>query len=471
VFTSTDTRASPSPFAFVDQSSLLLVSPSSPTSTPKSQSAQSSSEDDSATAAPVPAAKASSDPSSPPSFPSTWPSRIVPPGADLDPPPNTTLASILFNQTLSWQTLIQNPDLVAQIYGYMPQLCANALGISTDQVTTSSLLAFQPADYTPQNQDMKSVWLGYVPDKQVDSLASMLKDPGSPLYHQPQGLEAQLANQIDPSMDIRSYDSDPSVNPNANNNNASSANDANSASDSNSPSSGGSSKKTTTTVAAVCGSFGAVLFLVGASIGARALRKRRAQGVRLSGNGSGSARGAPDPGSMRQVGLNNGGGRPFSDESFGHRTPSFDSADGSFRGYGEAAAGAATYATANPGGHHYFTTQREAPANAPAHHAVEVHGQALGGGGGDHLLMPVDPFAADVGRESAWSAWSSTSDENAHHQQHRQPRQQPQGGGGLQPQVAPPHPRDHHHHFATEKGSISYPIPMSNSYVLGHDPP
>jgi hypothetical protein len=311
----------------------------------------------------------------------------------------------------------------------MPQLCADALGVSTDQVTTSSVIAYQPQDYTATNSDMRSVWLGNVGDDQVNKLASMIKNPSSALYSQSSGLTQQLASQIDPSLSLFAYAKDPSVAPNQGNSNPSSANESNPSSNGSSQG-GGSSSKTKTTVAAVCGSFGAVLAVAGAFVGIRALRNRRAKGVRLSGSGRGSP-------AMRQAGGVGGGGRPFSDESFGDRTPSFDSAE-SFRDHRE------------PGtARDHYLNQPVSP-HVPAHHAVEVHGQALDGAfvaQDNDFLRPADPFVTEVARESAWSAWSGTSEGNS-----------PNNNNARQN-----HPSEHHHRFGAASATISRPVLNSNS--------
>ena len=196
------------------------------------------------------------------SFPSDLPAKIVPQGAPTSAPENTALISILLQAgTLPWNFVSQNESSASQLLYYMPQLIANALNISADQVVNSALVGYQAADFTSGASTVLTAWLGYIPADQVDQLASQLSAPNSDFYHPPQPQLQQLAAQVDPSLPLNSF---------------SGSSGTNSKTGSFSVSNGDGSNHNKTTIIAVVASFGSVIVLLTAFLGFRYVRRKKA---------------------------------------------------------------------------------------------------------------------------------------------------------------------------------------------------
>lgn len=162
------------------------------------------------------AATASSDPSrdgkvasstisSVAAFPTTWPRYIVPADTPEVAPANTTLISLLLSPALNWPWIVSNSNASSQVLAYMPLLIADSLALgSADNVTTSSLQAYQPTTFSPENQSsMLTVWLGYIPADEVDELQAMIRSPQSAFYNQTDPVLKQLALTVDASLPLR----------------------------------------------------------------------------------------------------------------------------------------------------------------------------------------------------------------------------------------------------------------------------
>jgi hypothetical protein len=148
-------------------------------------------------------------------FPTGLPSRIIPASSsDTDTSRTvsageevvaTTVISILLGESLPWTWVVSNSDASGQIMYYMPILLAQALDITTDDIQTVALQAYQSASYDPTKEDViLTVYLASIPSIYVDSLEAMLKAANSPLYTQ-DGISGQLAVQFVSSFSVTAY--------------------------------------------------------------------------------------------------------------------------------------------------------------------------------------------------------------------------------------------------------------------------
>lgn len=142
-------------------------------------------------------------------FPSEWPSVIVPTNAKMmspsTVPQGNTYISILFNDQLKWSWLCANGDASAQVFAFMPSLISTAINITTSQVLTDKLVAYQPDNYDGSSGTILSVYLGYVPTSYVDALSAAIKAPNSAFYTKSSGIAAQLAKVVNPTLPITAY--------------------------------------------------------------------------------------------------------------------------------------------------------------------------------------------------------------------------------------------------------------------------
>ncbi|KEI38107.1 uncharacterized protein L969DRAFT_568086 [Mixia osmundae IAM 14324] len=209
------------------------------------------------------------------------------------------MVSILFGSSLSWPWLVQTPDASAQIFAFMPNLLSSALNLSTGLISTVALQAYQPQTFNETNNNMLSLWLGYVPATSVSYLAAQIKTPSSPLYTNSSGIQHELAMAINPTLPITAF---------------SSTSDSSTPSDEStggaSSSSSSSATTSTSTVGAVVGSFGAVVLLVGAALTLKTRRRRMAEQVSSTSQSYGATMSQPATvGGLRQLVLGSDGRR------------------------------------------------------------------------------------------------------------------------------------------------------------------
>lgn len=120
-------------------------------------------------------------------------------------PQGNTYISILFNDQLKWSWLCANGDASAQVFAFMPSLISTAINITTSQVLTDKLVAYQPDDYDGSSGTILSVYLGYIPTSYVDALSASIKAPNSAFYTKSSGIAAQLAQVVNPTLPITAY--------------------------------------------------------------------------------------------------------------------------------------------------------------------------------------------------------------------------------------------------------------------------
>jgi hypothetical protein len=119
-------------------------------------------------------------------------SSPAPSGSSLD---GLSLISILFDQSLNWKFVVNSPLSSSQIFGWIPYLITNALGITSDSVKTFALQVYVPSSYQTASDvaDLGTMWLGYIPTEQVDALAAMIKAKQSKFYT---GSTVQVATEL-----------------------------------------------------------------------------------------------------------------------------------------------------------------------------------------------------------------------------------------------------------------------------------
>lgn len=182
-------------------------------------------------------------------LPNSLPSKIVPgDGASmLKSFDNVTLVSFLFDQDqLPWPFLCDSPDTVAQIFRYGPAMVSSVLNVSSTDMTNSALVAYQKLD-TEDVDQLASVYLLYVPNESVDSLQQLVSSTKSKFYVQ-DGVQGQLAKQVDPSLKLTAFVSSDSATVDGKKSKDDDDDDGD--------------DKSKTTIVAVCSSFGGVIALL-----------------------------------------------------------------------------------------------------------------------------------------------------------------------------------------------------------------
>jgi hypothetical protein len=121
------------------------------------------------------------------------------------------LISILFNNELNWIFEINDPISSSQLFVYMPMIIQSALGISSDQVKTFALRVYVPDSYHgPSDQaQLGTLYLGYIPDNMVDTLAAQIKVKSSAFYvNGPDNNAKTLAQHVVSSYSLLSVSPD-----------------------------------------------------------------------------------------------------------------------------------------------------------------------------------------------------------------------------------------------------------------------
>lgn len=238
-------------------------------------------------------------------LPSEWPSSIVPQQAageteDGEPSapvglaeaknaprtPDTSLISILLTSALSWQWLLTKSDASAQVFAYMPVLIATSLKIDESQVTTVSLEAWEPPNWSGDGADVyvvtlclsrhgikelirvfrrRSVWVGHMPTAKVNELSELITNSSSPFYTEGKPIIRQLSSCVDPSLPLLSLQNSLGLAPDADPDAANGENDE-----------GRMSNKKTAFVASAA-ALGAIILAVGAFFGSKYAMNRKAE--------------------------------------------------------------------------------------------------------------------------------------------------------------------------------------------------
>ncbi|GLB45516.1 putative biological adhesion [Lyophyllum shimeji] len=125
-----------------------------------------------------------------------------------------TLISILFNQELNWPFVVTNQISSSQIFAWIPAIISTALGVPSNDVKTWALQVYVPASYhgPADAVQLGTMWLGYIPSDQVDTLAAQIKAKQSAFYTGVADPVAQaLAQHVNPGFSLNAI-ADPNLN-------------------------------------------------------------------------------------------------------------------------------------------------------------------------------------------------------------------------------------------------------------------
>jgi hypothetical protein len=122
-------------------------------------------------------------------------------------PQDSTLVSLLFDQSLSWTWMVQNSNASGQVLFYTPLVIMAALGLTNaSDVQTVALEAFQPVTFDGDASKLLTVFLAFVPASSASDLQAMVSAPTSQFYQQ-SGIQSQIAAAVVPTFSIFSYSS------------------------------------------------------------------------------------------------------------------------------------------------------------------------------------------------------------------------------------------------------------------------
>lgn len=173
--------------------------------------------------------------------------------------------------SLNWDFVATSDVSASQIFAYMPIIIQNSLSINAADMITFALQVYVTDDYTDSGdvQKLGTMFLAYVPQDQVSTLASLIKDTTSSFYKGTGDptLES-LANKVESGFSVLSV-ADP-------NDGASTSSGSSSGSSDNSASSeSGASKTREDAIIGVVSALGGVALLVLAFLVYRSVMRRR----------------------------------------------------------------------------------------------------------------------------------------------------------------------------------------------------
>ncbi|KAK0464767.1 uncharacterized protein EV420DRAFT_1263688, partial [Desarmillaria tabescens] len=247
------------------------------------------------------------------SLPTNLPSRIFPKNGmtgDEDLTGYTFISIAFSTATLGWVYVTQNSLTSSQILAYTPAILVNALGLTSDQVMSWCLQVNIPSGYENASDAalLQTMWTGYIPSDEVDTLASLLRVSSSLIYTDDSDPVAhELASQIQSAVSLFSV-SDPN---------------SSGSTDSSSAASGSTSTDTTRqdAIIGVVSALGAIAVLVLLFLVYRTVQRRRELAHRRLSD-------PPDTAGIRPA------GRDFDQDTVGgQRRRSFFYAEDSLRGF------------------------------------------------------------------------------------------------------------------------------------------
>lgn len=115
------------------------------------------------------------------------------------PPSNATLIQVGFNYGLNYPFVVSTENSANQIFTYLPQGIAYALGITADKVVMNGLM---PYDTTKTLNYITTLAQAYIPGDLVDQLQMDLHTPVSKAYSCPDDAVRMLMNMINPTIPI-----------------------------------------------------------------------------------------------------------------------------------------------------------------------------------------------------------------------------------------------------------------------------
>lgn len=164
----------------------------------------------------------------------------------------------------------------------MPSLISTAINITSSDVLTDKLVAYQPENFDGSTGTILSVYLGYIPTSYVDALSAAIKAPNSAFYTKTQGIPLQLSKVVNPTLPIMAYSqqgvANTAVDAGAIDGSSSSSNGSSTSS------SNSASEKKKTIIIAVVTSVGVFALALLAFFAIKAARKNKGQSAAVNGN-------------------------------------------------------------------------------------------------------------------------------------------------------------------------------------------
>jgi hypothetical protein len=112
---------------------------------------------------------------------------------------NTTLIQVGFNYGLNYPFVVSTDGSASQIFTYLPQGIAYALGLSVDQIRMNSLM---PYDTSKSLNFITTLAQAYIPSDQVSQLQLDLHTAMSKAYSNPDAAVNALMGMINPTIPI-----------------------------------------------------------------------------------------------------------------------------------------------------------------------------------------------------------------------------------------------------------------------------
>ncbi|KJY02409.1 hypothetical protein TI39_contig53g00022 [Zymoseptoria brevis] len=132
-------------------------------------------------------------------MPSAMPRLVQPPGGMPVAPLNTTLIQIGFNFGLNFAFVVSTDNSASQIFTYLPEGIAYALGLTVDQIKMNALM---PYDTTASLGFITTLAQAYIPSDQVSTLQLDLHTAMSKAYQNPDSAVNSLMGMINPTIPI-----------------------------------------------------------------------------------------------------------------------------------------------------------------------------------------------------------------------------------------------------------------------------
>lgn len=131
--------------------------------------------------------------------PPQLPETISPPDGIEQPPANSVMVQLGFDEGFSYDFIVQNSVAASQIFKYIPQGLVFALGIQPSDVAVFTLRKYDNSQVSGYLAAV--LWL-YIPADQKETLRTMLHNPHSRLYDQPDAMVYSIMGHIDPSIPL-----------------------------------------------------------------------------------------------------------------------------------------------------------------------------------------------------------------------------------------------------------------------------
>ncbi|KAK1596301.1 uncharacterized protein LY79DRAFT_509456, partial [Colletotrichum navitas] len=132
-------------------------------------------------------------------LPTDLPKVISGPNPNIEQPKDSMLLQIGFLHGENYQHVSKNPNAAAQIFTFLPQALADAVGIDVNQIQMTKLV---PYDTSQTLGYITTLAKFYYPRSMVDTLRMDIKIANSAIYNNPNPLIYNLTQNINPAIEI-----------------------------------------------------------------------------------------------------------------------------------------------------------------------------------------------------------------------------------------------------------------------------